>query len=429
MSSVLLVEENHDLPLVRAQLTLRTGAADDPLDSDGLTNFATELMGRGAAGKTRTELDLAFDALGASLETVTDADGVTFEVTVLKTKLEDALALMADVILRPDFPEEEAARLTREIRSQLDELRDEDGHLARRFFNRALYGTHPYGRTVIGTARTLESLSVSDARGWHKQWVKSGQAIFGFAGDLAKPEAEAALERHFSSLPSSSRAPLVRYPDPPTRQGMRLTLVDKPDRTQSQILLGQPAPQWGTPEFYALQVATCAYGGTFTARLMNEVRSKRGLSYGASARVAQGRGRRALVVHVFPSLEQTAETLELVLGLHADWVKSGITADELEFSRGYLASSFAFGIATPEDRLELRTGLELDGLPHDYAQTFPSKIRAVTLEETRRVMHDYLTASDLEVCVVSTVDELQPKLDAAGLLSRFTVERVAHDSY
>jgi zinc protease len=429
MTPLLLVEENRDLPLVRAQVTLRTGAADDPLDRDGLTNFASELCGRGAAGRTRAELDAAFDALGTSLEIVTDVDGVTFEVTVLKSKLEDALALMSDVLLRPDFPEEEARKLEREIRAQLDELRDEDGQLARRFFNHALYGTHPYGRTVIGTERSLEQLSAADARAWHKQWMKSGQMIVGFAGDLSAPQAEEAVARHFSTLPGSARAPLVRYPDPPVRGGMRLTLVDKPERTQSQILYGQPAPQWGTPDFYALQVATCAYGGTFTARLMNEVRSKRGLSYGASARLAQGRGRRALVMHVFPSLEQTPETLELVLGLHADWVSNGITADELEFVRGYLASSFAFSIATPEDRLELRTSLELAGLPPDYAQTFPSRIRDITLDDTRRAIERWLTPTDLEICVVSTAGELIPKLDAAGLTSRFTVDQVAYDSY
>ena len=147
------------------------------------------------------------------------------------------------------------------------------------------------------------------------------------------------------------------------RTGLRLTLVDKPERTQSQILMGQPAPRWQHPDFLALQVATTAFGGTFTARLMNEVRSKRGLSYGASARVGQGRGAKALVVHVFPSLEQTPETLALVLGLWKTWVTDGVTDDEVEFTRGYLANSFAFSIATPEDRLELRTGLELAGMP------------------------------------------------------------------
>ena len=130
--STILVEENHDLPIVRVQVAVRVGAGDDAPGADGLTNFASELMGRGAGGRTRAEIDVAFDALGTSLDVGSDYDGVTFEIAVLKEKLEAALALVADVLLRPDFPRAEAAKLKRESLAQLDELRDDDGSLARR---------------------------------------------------------------------------------------------------------------------------------------------------------------------------------------------------------------------------------------------------------------------------------------------------------
>jgi zinc protease len=410
-----LVEENHDLPLVRVQLALASGAADDRPSDDGLTNFATELMARGAGGKTRAELDRAFDALGTGLDPVTDLDGTYFEVTVLRDKLDAALTLLSDVVTRPDFPSSEADKLRREIAAQLDELRDDDGQLVRRFFARQLYGEHPYGRTIIGTERTLPRLDAARAREWYARTVTSDGLLVGFAGDVAPSEAQALAERAFGALPRGD-AGMHRYPDPPTRRGMRITIVDKPERTQSQILWGQPAPQWGTPDFFALQVATCAYGGTFTARLMNEVRSKRGFSYGASARLGQGRGRKALVAHIFPSLEQTPEALRLVLDLHREWVEGGITQEELEFARGYLARSFAFTMATPEDRLELAIGCSVAGLPVDHAARFPERISAVTLEDTRRAMRTWLTPRDLEVCIVSTADALVPRLRDAGLL-------------
>lgn len=426
---MLIVEENHDLPLVRVMIGVRTGAAADRVDRDGLTNFATELMGRGAAGQPRAVLESAFDALGSTLDVVTDLDGAYFELTVLKGKLERALALTADVLLRPDFPALEADKLRRELVAQLDELRDDDGQLARRYFQRAFWDDHPYGRTVLGTAQSLARLEPEDARAWHAQAIRPGQVIFGFAGDLSEGDARRLVERFFPGFADAPPARPPAPPDPPAPRGMHLTLVDKPDRTQSQILLGQPAPRWGTPEFYALQVATTAYGGTFTARLMNEVRSKRGLSYGASARLGQGRGRKALVEHVFPSLEQTPETLELVLRLHRDWVRDGVTPEELAFARSYLASSFAFGIATPEDRLELRMALEQANLPADYPETFPSRIAAVTLEETRAAMRAHLSPEDLRICVVSTAEALLPRLEGAGLTGRMSVEVVRFDEY
>jgi zinc protease len=214
----------------------------------------------------------------------------------------------------------------------------------------------------------------------------------------------------------------------PRRSGLRLTIVDKPERTQSQILIGQPALRWHDPDFFALQVATTAFGGTFTARLMDEVRSKRGLSYGASARIGQGRGGKSLLAHVFPSLEQTPETLELVLRLWREWVTSGVTEREVEFARGYLARSFAFSIATPEDRLELRTVVDLAQLDFDYAAHYASRIQAVTIDDTRRAL-SRLTPADLEIVIVSTAEELLPELRKAGLVDGVEVEVVEYDSY
>ncbi len=251
--------------------------------------------------------------------------------------------------------------------------------------------------------------------------------VFGIAGDVDAGDAAKAIGRHFATLPSGGSEPPAR-PTIARRQGMRLTLVDKPERTQSQILLGQPAPRWQDPDFLALQVATTAFGGTFTARLMDEIRSKRGLSYGASARLGQGRGAKALVAHVFPSLEQTPETLELVLGLWRTWVADGVTEREVEFARGYLAKSFAFSVATPEDRLELRAALELSGMPRDFADTFAARVTKVERADTMRALAQ-LSPGDLEIVIVSTADELLPKLKEAKLLEGITVDVVPYDQY
>jgi len=423
-----LVEENHDLPLVRVQIGLRSGAADDPVELDGLCNFATELMARGAGGKDRAELDRAFDGLGTNLDVIADLDGTWLEVTVLRAKLEPVLSLLADVLLRPDFPADEADKLRREILAQIDELRDDDGQLARRYFGRALYGAHPYGRTIIGTTSSLQNLDVAAARAWHARVVRSDNMLVGLAGDIGSDEAKALVEKHLGAVPAGGAGGAL-YPAPPRRQGRRLTLVDKPDRTQSQILWGQPGPKWGEPDYFSLQVATCAYGGTFTARLMNEVRSKRGLSYGASARLGQGRGARALAASIAPSLDQTAEALGLVLDLHRDWISGGITEDELGFAKGYLQRSFAFTVATPEDRLDLRASLDMCGLPSEHGDRFVERIGAVTLDDTRQAQARHLANQGLEICIVCTVNALRPKLEAAGLLADTEVVTTDFEAY
>jgi zinc protease len=424
----ILVEEQHDLPLARAQLTLTVGAGDDAPGDDGLTNFTTELMARGAAGRTRAEIDAAFDALGTNLDISSDHDSVSFEVTVLKKRLDAAVALLADVLLRPDFLEHEAEKLRRESRAQLDELRDDDAQLARRFFGRQLFGAHPYGRSILGTEQSFARHTPARARAWHEQALVGGNVVFGVAGDVSRAEAESLSVRHFAAVPDGAATATAR-PAPPLRQGQRLLLVDKPERTQSQILMGQPAPRWHDPDFFPLQVATLAFGGTFTARLMNEVRSKRGLSYGASARLNKARGARSLLVHVFPSLEQTPETVELVLRLYREWAEGGVTDEEIAFAKSYLSNSFAFNIATPEEKLDLEVAITAAGMPEDHVARYVDKIARVTRADVDRAMKGHLHPGALEICIVSTTEELEPKLREAGLLEQRTVERVAHDSY
>lgn len=424
--SRLLVEENHDLPLVRVGVALRTGGADDAPEQDGLTNFTTELMVRGAGGRSRAALDDAFDSLGTQLSIQADYDGAHLELTVVRDRLEPAVALLGDVLLRPDFPGDEVGKLRRELLAQLDELREDDVSLARRFLGRRLFGGHPYGKTLTGTEATIAGLDARAARAWHARAVRGPGALIGFAGAVSAGEALALASRHLA-LEAGGGPFGASHGAPAVRTGTRFTIVDKPERTQSQILFAHVAPSWRDPAFEPLRVATHTFGGTFTSRLMDEVRAKRGLSYGASARVGYGRGPKGFVVGVFPSLEQTAETIALVRGLLDEVARDGLPATALEVGRDNLRQSFACSLATPEDRLDLRLGAALAGLPDDYVERFGERIGAVTAAQADAALRRCLRPADLEIVVVATAAELRPRLEAAGLLAGATVEVVPYD--
>ena len=424
----IIVEENHDLPLVRLSYTLLTGGASDPAGREGLAFFATELACRGAGGRSREEIDETLEALGADLAVSADADSITFDVEVLSRNLEPALDVLCDVLLRPDLREDEADKLRREMHAALDDLRDEDGQLARRFFGRHLYGAHPYGRPLGGTAESIERLTVAEARRFLERMVFGANLIVGAAGDVDERLLRERLARRLSVLrrdgePSAPLPPL-RVP-----RGLDVLVVDKPERTQSQLLLGQPAVRRTEPDYLPLVVATTAFGGTFTARLMTEVRVKRGLSYGASCRVGQGRGAKAVAMAMAPQLSQTAETLALVLDLWKDFVEGGLRDEEVEFAKEHLAASFAFQVTTPEDRVDLRIGVEVCGLPADFLATLVPHIRAVTPAMVRGAMKRVLRPGDLAVTLVATASEVVPQLEKAKLVRKGAVKVVGFESY
>ena len=434
--SRLLVDANHDLPLVRVAFTLLTGAADDPPGLEGMASFATELACRAAGGLGREALDESLEQLGADLAVSADADAVNFDVEVLAANLEPALDLLCDCVLRPDLPEAEARKLRQEMQAALDDLRDENGSLARRFFARQLYGdAHPYGRPAVGTAASIERLTGAGARRWLERAVAGGNLIASVAGDLSEERFHALLDRRLGVLRAGGPQ-RVTMPPPPTfarGRGLWLQVVDKPDCTQSQLLLGQPSVRRAHPDYLPLSVAATAFGGTFTARLMTEVRVKRGLSYGASAAIGQARGARALSMSMAPANHQTAETLELVVGLFRDFVEHGVTDDEVEFAKEHMASSFAFQTATPEDRIDLRTALAVCELPPDTLVNLVRDIRAVTPRRVAEALPAHQTPSDLAITIASTASELLPMLEKAHIIPRLIprerVSVVPYDSF
>ncbi len=408
----LLVEEQHDLPIAEVQVIVPSGPASDPEGKEGLARHAFELMRRGAGGRTRAEVDAAFDALGAQVEPVTSHDGIGIAAACLERNLEATVALIGDVISRPHLDEDEHARLQRENLATLDEVRDDDASLCQRFFERlALAGT-PYGRSALGSEASLSSLTRGDAAAWVERSVVRADLLVGFAGDVTEARAAELAERTFATVPERTPPGRPVFVPPPS-PARRTFLVDKPDRAQSQILVGHAGPPASHPDFLALYLAATALGGTFTSRLMREVRVKRGWSYGASFRVVRTLGGHSMRMRVFPAAEQTADTLKLVLALWEEVVAEGFSADEIAHTLGYLEGSWAFEIDTAGERLDRRLEVLLQGLPERWVQDFVPSLRALDAGAVNAAIRRHWHPEHATCVVTATADTMLEQLDPA----------------
>jgi zinc protease len=188
--------------------------------------------------------------------------------------------------------------------------------------------------------------------------------------------------------------------------GRRLFFVDKPERTQTQIVIGSLGTHPRDPDHWALVAATAVFGGTFTSRMMREIRSKRGWSYGTSARLSIERRRHAFTMGAAPAAADCAPCVALELELLADLTQRGITPRELAFIKNYLIRSHAFEIDTAPKRLGQVLEAELLDLPADYHTGYLDHVRAVTLEEANLAVQRRLSADHLVVVVVGTASEI-----------------------
>ena len=427
--SVLLVDESHAVPLVHVVVAARTGSASDPRHHEGLANLAGELARRGAAGRPREAIDEALDALGASLDVLVDPDSVRLTGQVLSRNLEPFLNLVADIVLRPDFKAAEFERTRREILAQIDETRNDDRSVCARFFLRRLYGDHPYGRAADGTEKSLQRLRREDAQEQFRRAFVGKNMIFAASGDVTPESFRVRVAAAFSGLrPGPGTAPpAVRPPAPP--EGWRIQIVDKPDRSQTQIMFGHPAPPAAHPDFVPLTLALAAFGGRgMRSTLMDEVRTKRGLAYGAYLGLLPHRGPSAVRGWVFTGADRTVTTLKLVLRLYRQLMSKGLTADQVRFFQSFLIGSYASDMDTPERRLGARVSAEIDGLPANFVDSYPERLRAVTPEQVAAAIKTHVRADNLAITLVGTANTVEKMLLKSGI-EPGSIDVVPSDSY
>ncbi len=286
---IVIVEPSPDTPLVWFDIAIRGGASTDPREVEGLHRHASLLARRGAGGRDRAELDETLDSLGAALDIGVSRDSVSISGLALARQLDAVVELAADVLAEPRFSHEEHARLLRETPQVLDEIRDDDSALATRWFDWLCCPGHAYGRTSLGTEASLMRIERAAAIECWRREVVADNLVIGLAGDIDEASAERIVTRLTERLPATSRRATTLEVPAAAPPGRRVILVDKPDRTQAQVRIGHLAARYGDPDTAALAVAEAVFGGMFSSRLMQEIRVKRGWSYGAGCALRRSR--------------------------------------------------------------------------------------------------------------------------------------------
>ncbi|NOU30433.1 MAG: insulinase family protein [Polyangiaceae bacterium] len=397
----LVVERDPRIPLVSMSFMFRTGGASDPQGKDGLLRLMLRGLRRGSGSRDAMAFEAAVDALGGemSAEVFTSSCGV--HAQVISRNLEPFMELLGQMLGAPRFPEEDVRRLRQESIAEIVDARDSDRELANLALRRGLFGAHPFGRLAAGRVSTLEKLGRDDLVAAHQAHVRASNMVVGFAGDITVDVAERITAKLIAGLPAGP-APDSALPEPVQPKGRRLFFVDKPERSQTQVLVGRLGTHARDVDHFPLVVANAAFGGTFTARLMREVRSKRGWSYGAYARLALERARHSFSMWTFPAAESAAECLALELQLLGAFYKDGITEEERSFFGKYLSRSFAFDIDTAQKRIGQALDVDTLDLPADFYSSYRAHLDAVTREQANEAVRQRLSPDDLVIAVVGT---------------------------
>lgn len=406
-----LLEESHDLPLVDFQLVLRTGSTHDPEGKEGLTRLAWRLVRMGTKKLRGPEVDEAIARLGGRIAIEVSTSYVSVHAGVIRRNLEPFFALVMDLVRRPAFRAADLTQVRREAIAELEATRDHDRSLAARGFRRFLFEGHPYGRPVSGNEKTLRSIRRGDIVEAYDRHFTGKNLILGVAGDVSRSEVERLVAEHLADLPRG-RPPRDRIAAPKQKRGRRILVVDKPDRAQTQLYVGTLGVKAGDPMHYPMVVGNAAFGGTFTSKLMQEVREKRGWSYGAYSRLGSDRQRDAWYMWTFPAAGQVVDCLQLELDLLEGLLDGGVSARDHSFARKYLVNSHCFDVDTAAKRLEPRLDEEVFGLPPGYYEQYERHVRGVTRDRANEALRARLSGKNVTIAMTATAKDLVPQLEA-----------------
>lgn len=403
--TVVLVSDKR-VPLVTAALAAPGGAASAPAEDAGLVDAMAELLTEGTATKTAKQVAEAAEAFGGSLDAGAGPDSVVLRASALADRAESMFHLMAEVARQPSFPEKEVALRKANMKEELAASRAESDFLAGVAFYKRAFAGHPYAVTAP-TDASIERLTRERVKAaWSRALTPAG-AVLVVVGDLTPEAMRALASRHFGGWRGAPPPPQV--PAAPAGKG-GMFLVDRPGSSQVSFFLGNSAVREDHPSYFDLLVANQVLGGSFSARLMRDIREDKGYTYRIGSRLEHRRAASLLRIRTPVRNEVAAEALEAVLGHLRKLREEEPTAAELEQAKAYLAGSFARTLETQEGVAEAVLHLKLQRLPPDYYDGYVQRIQAVSGAAAKRAAEAYVRPDELLIVAVGDAAQVKEKL-------------------
>lgn len=397
-----LVEE-HSLPFTALELRFRGGTSLDPEDRRGATYLMAGLLEEGAGDMDARAFARALEAAGASIGFDSGDDMVSISARFLSENRDEAAALLRTALHEPRFDEAAIDRVRAQVLSGLASERKDPNAIAGRTFAELTFDGHPYGSNRKGTAESVRALTRDDMIAAHGAVFARDRLYVGAVGDIDAQELGELLDDLLGDLPEQG-APL---PPPAEVADEGGTVVVDYDTPQSVAVFGQKGLERDDPDFYAAYVLNQILGGgSFESRLMQELRVKRGLTYGVYTYLAPKDLAALYMGGVASANDRIAEAVEMIRQEWADMAENGVSEAELARAKTYLTGAYPLRFDGNGQIARILVGMQMDDLPIDYIATRNDRINAVTLDEANRVARELLRPDQLRFVVVGQPEGL-----------------------
>ncbi|MBA4771488.1 MAG: insulinase family protein [Sphingomonas sp.] len=410
--------ERHDLPLVSAVLTVPGGAAGDSAATAGLANMTAELVTKGTKTRSATQIAREVEALGGSIASGADWDNATLSIGVKADQLDKGMAVMADVARNPAFAQDELDRARAQSIDGINVSLKNPAQLAGYVANRAVFGANAYGNLRGGTVKSLTALTRDQViASYRAHWRPDGATLV-VAGDITPARARALATQYFGNWTGSGNSIAASANGAPPAP--RVVVVDLPGAGQAGVVIARPGITRRDPQFYATSLANAVLGVGFSSRLNQEIRIKRGLSYGAGSSLGARLQAAPMTASTQTKNPSAAEVVALVLAELKRLGSEPVPNAELQTRKEVLIGNFSRASETVDGLASLASGYIATGVSLDELKRYPAAIQGIDPAAVQAAAAKYLDPSVASIVVVGDaklfVDELRKTYPALELI-------------
>lgn len=411
---VVYLMQDRQLPLVRGTALFRTGSRLEPANKVGLADITgTTMRTGGTLTHSADELNKLLEQRAAAIETSMGTSSGSASFDTLSKDTETVFQLFADVIQNPAFTVDKIDLAKNQLKGAIARRNDDPDDIASREFSKLIYGaTSPYARTIEYS--TLNAISRDDIVNFHQTYIRPDTTILGIVGDFELEPMKALVSQYFGNWQVNTPKPDLPVPTANQKQTEAAFLVDQPQLTQSNILLGQLGGKFNSPDYPALSVMNGVLNG-FGGRLFNNIRSKQGLAYSVYGSwnagydypglfIAGGQTRTDTTIPFVQSLLKEIERIRT----------TSVTPEELAYAKESILNSFVFKFENPSQTLTRLMTYEYYDYPPSFIFDYQKQIKATTAADVQRVANQYLQQDKILTLIVGNGKVLQPNLKDLG---------------
>lgn len=406
-----IVIERRESPLISAQLLIKNGGEVDPPELAGLADMTASLLTKGTQTRDATEIAQQIESLGGSLESGARWDSSFATVGVMSAKIPQAMEILADVVRRPTFKSEEVERLRQQYLDSLTLALGEPGAIARFVAARVVFGDSRYGHPIGGTTESLTRITAADISKMHSRFYRPDNAILVIGGDISAKDGAALATRYFGDWqkPTTPIPTVNAAQESPGNKAGRVVVIDKPDAGQAAVYLARIGINRKDTDYFRGIVANSVLSG-YSGRLNQEIRIKRGLSYGAGSSLDARRDVGPFTASAQTKNESGAVVADLLLG-EVSRLSSSPPADvELTPRKAVLIGSFSRNLETANGLVNQVASLALHGMGLDEINRYIGNVQAITTADIQKFAGTRLDAKTSNIIIVGNAKAFLPEL-------------------